>query len=433
MARILFVATYYPPEIGAAQTQNKETAVRLARLGHEVTVLTTLPNYPTGVVPPEYRNGAKRREVIDGVTVARVWSYVSPNKGFFKRILAQLSFGCLAGITGAKLVGQPDIIIVVSPPLFTAIAGRVLAWRKRCPYIFNVHDLWPESAVQMGMLHNRLFIWLSERLEWSTYRRARAVWTVTEGIRKTLIRRGVPAQKVFMLPIGVDTTQFAPMPREEARAALGWDNRFTVMYAGTIGLAHGLGTVLSAAERLRDHSDIHFVLVGDGAAKAELMADAERRGLHNVTFLPAQPHQRMPLVTAGADSCVVSLRQLPLFQGALPSKMFEIMACARPVLLAVDGEARQLAEQEAGAALYVEPENADALAQAVLRLKANPQLGEELGRRGRDYVVTHMDRDRIVAALETHLLEGAGDLPRGSLEIPLAESSATPYVKTPIS
>jgi colanic acid biosynthesis glycosyl transferase WcaI len=242
MARILFVAAYYPAEIGAAQTHNRETAVPLARRGHDVTVLTTLPNYPTGVVPEAYRHRRRRRETIDGVKVVRVWSYTRANKGFLRRIVAMLSFGCLADFLGARAVGRRHVIVVVSPPLFSAIAGRVLAWRKRCPYVFNVHDLWPESAVQLGALHNRAMIRLSQWLEWSTYRHAAAIWAVTAGIRETLIRRGLPDRKVFMLPIGVDTAQFAPMSRDDARACLGWDDRFTVLYAGTVGLAHGVHT-----------------------------------------------------------------------------------------------------------------------------------------------------------------------------------------------
>jgi colanic acid biosynthesis glycosyl transferase WcaI len=403
MARILFVAAYYPPEIGAAQTQNRETAVRLARRGHDVTVLTTLPNYPTGIVPDAYRHRRRRRETIDGVKVVRVWSYTSANSGFLRRIVAMLSFGCLAGFLGARAVDHPDMIVVVSPPLFSAIAGRVLAWRKRCPYVFNVHDLWPESAVQLGALHNRAMIRLSEWLEWSTYRRAAAIWAVTAGIRETLIRRGLPDHKVFMLPIGVDTAQFTPMSRDEARTRLGWDNRFTVLYAGTVGLAHGLQTLLDAAEQLRYRRDVRMVVVGDGSACADLAADAARRGLDNVAFLGSRPHDEMPQYIAGADACLVPLRQLPLFQGALPSKMFEIMACARPVLLAVDGEARAVAERDAGAALYVQPENATALAEAILHLKTHPDVARRMGESGRAYVLEHLDRDALVGELECHL------------------------------
>jgi glycosyltransferase involved in cell wall biosynthesis len=403
MSHILFVTPYYPPEVGAPQARISETAVGLARRGHHVTVLTTLPNYPSGVVQPEYRAGKRRREVLDGVHVVRVWSYIRPNRGFLGRLLSQLSFGCMAGLLGARASGRPDVIIVESPPLFDAFAGRFLAWRKRCPYIFTVADIWPESAVQLGALHNRLAIWLAEQLEWSTYQHASAIWAVTAGIRQTLVVRGCPPERVFLLPNGVDTTTFRPQDKVRARAELAWDKRFTVVYAGTMGLAQGLGTLLDAAQALQGQPDIRLVMVGDGAARSDLMAEASRRELHNVTFLAPQPHERMPLVLAGADACLVALRKVPLFQGALPSKMYEAMACSRPIVLAVDGEARRLAADEAGAAMYVEPEDPSGLSQAIIALRDHPDMAMQMGDRGRALVEARFDRNMLTTSLETRL------------------------------
>ncbi|PZR90150.1 MAG: glycosyltransferase WbuB [Candidatus Nephthysia bennettiae] len=401
--RVLFVTPYYPPETGAPQTRVSETAVRLARAGHDVTVLTTLPNYPSGVVPEEYRQGKRRREVLQGVRVVRVWSVIRPNRGFWGRILAQLSFGCLSGLLGWRAVGRPDVIIIESPPLFDLIAGRLLAWSKRCPYILTVADIWPESAVQMGLLHARWAIWLAERLEWSSYQRAGAVWTVTEGIHAALARRGLSAGRMFVLPNGVDTARFLPADRHEARWQLGWDDRFTVLYAGTVGLAQGLEIVVEAAEQLKAHSDIRFVVLGDGAAKAELEADVRGRGLTNVAFPPGQPHVRMPTAVAAADACLVSLRGIPLFKAALPSKLYEAMACARPILLAVDGEARQLIVDAAAAGVYVEPGDAAMLARAVLALRADPGSAQQLGQRGRAFAERRFDRDRLTEILTDHI------------------------------
>jgi len=403
VTHILFVTPYYPPEKGAAQVRISETARYLANRGYGVTVLTTVPNYPSGVVPPEYRGRVIRQELCDGIRIVRVWSYISPNKGFLRRILAQLSFGCLAPLLGGKAVGHPDVIIVESPPLFDAIAGRILARLKHCPFIFTVSDLWPESAVQLGMLRNRILIRLAEWLECSTYQRASAVWAVTEGIRNVLIQRRLSPERVFLVTNGVDTTKFRPLPKAQARSELGWDDRFTVLYAGTHGLAHGLTTLLDAAEQIRDRDDMRFVLVGDGATKGDLMADAQKRNLENVTFLDPQSHERMPLLLAAADVCLVSLRKLPLFEGALPSKMYEIMACARPIMLAVEGEARRLAEQEACAAIYVEPENAAALASAILYLHEHPEMDQLLGQRGRAFVEARFDRGQLTIALEAQI------------------------------
>lgn len=414
MTHILFITPYYPPEKGAASVRISETAARLVKQGYHVTVLTTFPNYPTGIIPPEYRGYLVKKEWLDGVRVVRIWSFVSANKGFLRRILAQLSFGCLAPFIGWKYVGHPDIIIVQSPPLFDAIAGRMLAWLKRCPFIFMISDLWPASAVQLGALQNRLLISLSEWLEKSTYRRASAVWAMTEGIHKTLLQEGLAADRIFLLPNGVDTHKFRPMSRVQARAEFGWDERFTVLYAGTFGLSHGLMTTLDAAEQLRDCPEVRFILVGDGAEKERLVAEAQRRSLENITFLEPQPHERVPLLLAGADVCLVPLRKVPLFEGALPIKMYEAMACARPILLAVEGEARRLAEQEAGAAIYVEPENPTSLVDAIHTVRIHPELAEALGQRGRAFVEAHFDRDVLTRALEARIVALLGKHPVSS-------------------
>lgn len=403
MAQILFISPYYPPEKGAAAVCVSENARRLAQRGHQVTVLTTVPNYPTGVVPPEYRGHLVQAEILDGVQVVRVWTYVSANKGFLRRILAHTSFGLLAPLLGYKRVGKPDLIIAQSPPLFDAIAVRLLSWLKRCPYIFMVSDLWPESAVQLGALRNRFFIRLAEWLEWSTYQRARLVWVVTEGIKNTLLRRGLPAERLFLLTNGVDTATFHPQSQAPARLTLNWDNRFTVVYVGTHGLSHGLVNVLNAAERLQEHADIHLVLIGDGAEKADLVAQAQRRNLTNITFLDPQPHTRIPLYLAAADLCLVHVRNIPLFTGMLPIKMYEAMACGRPVLLAIDGEARRVAAEESGAAFFVEPENDLALAEAISSLKSNPERLQAMGQRGRELVEERFAYDQLVLALDERI------------------------------
>jgi colanic acid biosynthesis glycosyl transferase WcaI len=403
MTHVLIISRYYPPEIAVAGVCVSEMATRLVKLGHQVTVLTTVPNYPTGIIPKEYRGHLIQSEVLDGVRVIRVWCYIAPNKGFFRRILAQFSFGCLAPLLSWNQVGHPDIIIVGSPPLFNVIAGRILARLKRCPFIFMVADIWPESAIQLGVLRNRVLIRLSEWLEWSTYQKASLVWAVTEGMRNTLIVRGLAPEHVFLLTNGVDCTKFLPQSKAQARIELGWDDRFTVLYAGGHGIMHGLTTILDVAERMLDREDVHFILVGEGSEKANLIVQSQKRQLKNVTFIDGQPHERMPLLLAASDVSLVPARKVPLFQGMLPIKMFETMACARPMVLAVDGEARRVAEQEAKAAIAVEPENVGALVSAIVYLYKHPEIGEEMGQRGREYVKFHFDYERVTEALERHL------------------------------
>jgi colanic acid biosynthesis glycosyl transferase WcaI len=407
MSHVLFVTYYYPPEKGAAMVRISETAKRLVKLGHQVTVLTTLPNYPTGVVPPEYRGHMLQEEIIDGVRVVRVWNYINANTTFLRRIIPHLSFAFLAPLLGGRAVGRPDVIIVQSPPLFTGIAGRLLSWWKRRPFVFWVSDLWPETPIQLGILRNALMIRFSRWLEWSTYKRASIVWVVAEGVRDDLIQRGYPSERIFLGINGVDITRFHPLPQTsaQARADLGWDDRFTVLYAGTCGVVHGLITVLEAAERMSNRTDIQFIFIGDGAERNYLIEQARKLNLKNVTFLDAQPHKQMPLVYAAADICLVPARKAQVLKGLLPAKMFEIMASGRPFLLGVDGEARRIAEQEAHAALFVEPQNPDALVAGILQLFEHPELAEILGKQGRAYAEARFDRDQLVAAFEARITQ----------------------------
>lgn len=414
MANILFISPYYPPEKGAAAVCVSENTKRLVKLGHHVTVLTTVPNYPTGIVPPEYRGHLLQREVIDGVDVVRAWSYTSANKGFLRRILAQLSFGCLAPLIGNKAVGQPDIILVQSPPLLDAVAVRMMARLKRRPFIFMTSDLWPEAPVQLGMLHNPILISLAEWLARSTYKRAVRVWAVTEGMRVQLLELGLAPEDVFLLPNGVDTERFVPLPKAEARKRLGWAAEpFTVLYAGTHGLTHGLLTVLDAAERLREHPEIRIVLAGDGADKERLVRTAWQRGLSNVTFLDPLPHALLPVLLCAADVCLVHMRKMPVFDMNRPIKMLEAMSCARPILLGINGEARRIAEQEAEAAYYVEQENPEAMANGILYFAEHREEAEAMGKRGRPYAESHFSYDVLASQLDVQIRTLLDETPRG--------------------
>src|SRR5258706_67515 len=405
MSNILFISPYYPPESGAAPACVGETATRLVKQGHQVTVLTTFPNYPTGMFPKEYRGRVLQQEMRDGVHVVRVWSWVTPNKSFLHRIKWYLSFAFLAPLIGGKAIGHPEVIIVQSPPLFDAIAVRMLARWKRCPYIFMVSDLWPEQAIQLGVLRNRLLIWLSERLEWSTYRKAALVWAVTEWIRDRLIQRGLAPEQILLLTNGVDTTKFHPLPQAQARIELGWDDRFTILYVGTHGVTHGLMTIIDAAEQLRDHNRIHFILVGEGSDKDEMVEHAQKLGLTNITFMDVVPYSLVPTILAAGDVCLAHVHKASITERILPIKMFEAMAYDHPIVLAVDGEARRIAEQEAGAAIFVEPENAAALASAILDLYKHPELAAALGSRGRAYVETRYDYDHLTEVLDARIAQ----------------------------
>ncbi len=412
MTHVLFISPYYPPEKAAAAVCINETAKSLVKRGYQVTVLTTVPNYPNGIVPAKYRGRVLQGEMLDGVRVVRVWSYVGPNTDYLRRILAQLSFGCSAALLGGTVIGRPDVIIVQSPPLLDAIAARVLAWWKHCPFIFMIADLWPEVAVQLGTLRNRVVIRLAEWLEWSTYRRAGLIWAVSEPLRNLLIGRGLAPEHVFLLTNGVNTRMFRPLPQAQARAELGWDDRFTLLFAGNHGLLYSLETIFEAAEQIRDDTGIRIIFVGDGVKKEELVSYAQRRGLTNVTFLDSVPHEQIPELLAAADACLISLRKMTMAEMALPVKMLEAMACARPIVLAGYGEARRLTE-ETGAAICVEPEDANALVSAIRYLREHPDLAQSMGQHGRTLAEARFDYDQLTAALDSHIADAINRGPPG--------------------
>lgn len=399
--RVLIVTQYFPPEVGAPQTRLFELARRLVPRGHDVTVLAPWPHYPTGVVPAGVRRVPVAAEVMEGVRVVRTAVYATPNTGFAKRLADHLSFTAMASIVGPML-GQTDVLFVESPPIFHGLAGLL----RRNAFVFNVADLWLESAIEMGILKSRALIKLTELFQRTIYRRAQTITVVTDGIAKTLREQGVPAERVRMLPNGVDAGFFRPLPEDGARlrAELGLGDGFLALYAGTLGLAHGLDVMLGAAEQLRSRPDVSFVLAGEGADKARLVALAQERGLANVRFLPNQPKERMPALLSAVDACVVPLRDLPIFRGARPSKMFEAMATARPVVLSVAGEAADLLA-EAGGGVAVPPGRPSELAAAVAALADDRARGRELGEAGRAWVSEHLSRDAIAERFEAILYE----------------------------
>ena len=350
------------------------------------------------------------REEMEGVRVVGSWVYATRNRSSLHRIVNQFSFA-LSSLAGSLLVGGCDVMVVESPPLFLGMSGYVVGRLKRAPFMFYVADLWPDSAVVLGVLRGRVAIKIAKLLESFIYRRATWVVGVTEGICRTLIREGVPARKVVHLTNGVDTTLFRPaVDRERAREDLMLNHGFVAMYAGTIGLAQGLGVALDAAKLLADKG-VSFLLIGDGAEKERLVVRARAEGIENVRFLPMQERGRMPAIINAADVFLVTLKGEPLFESALPSKIFEAMACARPLVLAARGEAADLVGR-AGAGLVVEPEDPGSLADAILKIKEDPAVGGSMGRSGRLLVKQHFERMALVRRLEEKLSEvkkGNGD------------------------
>jgi glycosyltransferase involved in cell wall biosynthesis len=377
-------------------------------MGHTVHVLTTFPNYPSGVVPAEWRGKFFWQGSDTGINLHRVWSYATPNREFLKRILGHFSFAFFACLA-APLLPAVDVVIVESHPLFNGIAGAFITLIKRARYVLNVSDLWPQSAIEMGVLKNRMVIWIAQAVEMFSYRRASLILAMANGIRTAIIRDGIDPSRVKLFLNAVDYGLFRPNDGTgHIRRKVGIaEQDFVVLYAGTIGLAHGLKTILdSAAQCLEDgHSRIRFVLAGDGAEKYLLQTEAARRKLTNVLFIDPVPKQDLPNLLNAADALVVCLRNLPVFQGVVPTKVLEGMSCGKPIVGAVAGEAASLL-READAGICVGPENPRAMRDAILRLMADPQEGFLMGQRGRKYIQQHFCRDRRAAQLQEWLESG---------------------------
>ena len=377
--RITFLTQYYPPEIGAPQGRLSALATAFQRQGHTVTVLTAQPNYPGGRIHSGY-GGLLRREVRDGVNLLRTFIYPTQRADFLHRLTSYFSFVVSSAVLGTFYLERPDYLIVESPPLFLGLAGVWLSWVKRCPMIFNVADLWPETAVRLGVLRRRsLAHAISAQLERFFYRRARMVTGQTRAIIADIVGR-FPWCRTYHLSNGVDAHRFnADRRTAAARAMLGPTDTCVAFYAGLHGLAQGLDRVLDAAALLTD-TPLRFVLMGDGPTKADLIRQARSRGLSNVTFLDARPTNDVPPLLAAADIVLVPL--VTHIPGATPSKLYEAMASGRPLVLVAEGEpAAVVREHEAG--LVVTPGDTAGLASALQRLSHDAALRQILGANGR--------------------------------------------------
>src|SRR5574341_1341306 len=394
--RITFLCQYFPPEMGAPSARTFEHARHWASLGHDVTVVTGFPNHPTGVIRPEYRGYFVKRERVEGIDLLRTWVYVAANRGFTKRVLNFLSFFFSSLILGSVMTRRPDVVIGTSPQFFCAVAAYLLSRVKRAPFVFEVRDLWPQSAIELGALKNPLLIRFLEAIETHLYRHAALIVAVAESTRHYLVSKGVPAEKIRIIPNGIDAKYLASANAtpEQARDELGLNGNFIVSYIGTHGMSHALETVLRAAKEFSGDPAIHFLFVGEGAEKEKLKRFAAELRLNNVTFIDEQPRERLLAFYAMSDLGVVPLKRLPIFKKVLPSKLFELMGAGCPVICSVEGEAARLVER-AEAGLPIESENVEALIEAIKRLRSDAELRGRMSDNGQRFVTTHYLRSTL--------------------------------------
>ena len=418
--RILVFSHYYPPEVNAPASRMSEHCKVWAEAGHEVTVITCAPNHPRGEIYEGYKNRLCQSEMIDGVRVIRVWTFLAANQGFARRTVNYLSYmiAALIAVPGLK---RPDVILSTSPQFFCGLAGLFAKWMRRRPWVFEVRDLWPESIVSVGAMKTGFAVRCLEGLEEFAYDQADEIVSVTDAFVPHISDRLKRHTPMSVLKNGVNLKLFRRSDDAEAvKARFGLQGRFVAAYVGTHGMAHGLDTILDAADRLRGDPRIGFLLVGDGAERERLIARAEEMALANVHIAGQRPKAEMPGIWSATDASLIVLKRSDTFKKVLPSKMFEAMAMECPIVLGVEGEAKAVLE-EAGAGIAIPPEDADDLAASVVRLAEDPSLARRYGKQGLAHVRTHFDRrklaERYLDILKAHSRVSARTPAASGLEV----------------
>lgn len=398
--KILILTQYYPPEIGAPQNRLHELAVRLQKAGVEVEVLTAMPNYPRMEIMDAYRGGKIREEVIDEISVKRAKIFVSKSKGIFARLLNYFSFVFTSYWRGRRLENA-DFLLVESPPLFLGYSAMRLAKKLNAKLIFNVSDLWPESAEKMGVVNNRRLLAMAYKLERKCYERSTLVTGQTQGIVDNISSR-FPDTRVFWLPNGVDVEFYNPdiIQAGDLREEIGAKKEdILFFYGGIIGHAQGLETLLEAAKLLEHRTDFKIILQGAGPVKESLLKLNKELKLNSIVFREPVQKSEMPSILKSVDVALVPLRKLDIFQGAIPSKIFEAQAMKLPLLLGVDGEAKKHFINTAESGLYFEPENAKHLSECMIEMMENRANLKIMGENARAYVEQNFNRNVIAENL----------------------------------
>ncbi len=397
--RILFLSHYFPPEGNAPASRVYETAKRWVAAGHKVEVITCVPNVPNGILYNGYKNRLRQTEFIDGISVTRVWTYIAANKGAIKRTLNYLSYLFSAFLAGL-FVRRPDVVIATSPQFFCGWAGALVAKVRRLPFILEIRDIWPASIVAVGAMQENALVRFLQYLEHKMYAMADHIVTVGECYSKALRDRGVPSEKMSVIMNGVDPDVFRPQdPDADLKHKLGLNGEFVCSYVGTVGMASGLGVVLRAGKLLEEMNrrDTKFMIVGDGAIRADLQAEAVRMGIRNVIFAGLQPKGMIPKYLSIADACLIHLRRSDVFESVMPSKIFEAAGMAKPIVIGVRGFAEQFV-LKAGAGVVIEPENERELVDAVLQLADSEAQCSAYAESGYRHVMTHYTRDILAEA-----------------------------------
>ncbi len=396
--KILVIHQYFLGKDDPGGSRWNQFAKYWAAAGHEITILAGMVHYTTGKKPPEYKGRfIVREEVQPGVTVYRCHVSESYNRSFVGRAWAYLSFAISSTYAGLFKTGRPDVIVATSPPLTVAKTMSWLKFWRRCPAVFEVRDLWPESAIDTGVIQPGRLADMLFRLERKAYRRADWINVLTPAFEAALIeKKGVDPARISMIPNGADLDIMRPGERDnQVRRDLGLNGKFVVSYFGAHGRANRVGQLLDVAEKLQStHPDVRIMLVGQGMEKPQLVADARHRGLDNVIFVDAVPKEQVCHYINASDVCTAVLMRNDTFKTVYPNKVFDYMSCKRPIIIAIDGVARKLVE-DAGAGYFAEPENPDAFVDALLRMKDDPEGMRRMGESGYAYAAGNYSREAM--------------------------------------
>lgn len=382
-------------------TRHHEIARHLVKHGHIITIITSPVSYLTGQNTLGKSRWISREEVEPGITILRAYTYPALHRSFFHRLLSFFSFMFSSFFIGLG-VRNVSAVWGTSPPIFQGWTAWLVARLKGVPFLFEVRDLWPAFAIAVGVLKNRLLINLSEWLERFLYRHADEMVVNSPGFIEHIQTRG--AKHLSLVENGVDVSMFDPNETGlEFRKTHNLNEKYILLYAGAHGMSNNLNVILDAAALTLNDPGIVYLFVGDGKEKGKLKQDAKNRGLTNTLFIPSVPKQEMHKVLAAADACVAILKSIEMYKTTYPNKVFDYMAAAKPVILMIDGVIRKVVE-DADCGVFIDPDNPQALANQVRKMREDPQRGQLMGRNGRKYVETHFDRATLAAKMEVIFL-----------------------------
>ena len=378
---ILFISDNFPPEVNAPASRTFEHCTEWVKLGHKVTVITCAPNFPIGKVFDGYKNKIWRVDNMNGINVCRVWTYIAPNEKFFKRTIDYLSF-MVTSFIASMFIRKVDIIIGTSPQIFTACSAFLVGIFKKKPWIFELRDLWPESIQAVGAIRNKRLLKSLEKMEMFLYRKSTAIVSVTHSFKAKLIQRGINGDKIFVITNGVNLNNYGVKSRSnKLLETYNLNDRFVVGYIGTIGLAHSLDIILNFADENKDKSQYVFLIIGEGADKKRLLEIKNKKNIENVIFINSVSRNEIVDYWAILDASLVHLKKTDLFKTVIPSKIFEAMASAKPILLGVDGEANDIITETKTGVVF-EPENVDDFAKKLNSLVYDKTLYRQLVNNG---------------------------------------------------